>query len=110
MSNRPDDMNKISDNKKTTGRLSVALSAVIFGFTPILAQMSYAGGNNGINMAFLRALIPIPFLFLISKKVSMGQSLSKKLKIKGAVLGLLLFGFLAGVEISESFAGHYLSL
>ena len=48
-----------------SGVIFVFLSAVIFGFTPVLAAISYQGGNNGINMAFLRAFLPIPVLLLL---------------------------------------------
>ncbi|WRK52159.1 EamA family transporter [Coprobacillaceae bacterium CR2/5/TPMF4] len=43
------------------------LSAMIFGFTPILAKMTYSMGSNGITMAFYRHLFVIPILFIIIK-------------------------------------------
>ena len=52
-----------------SGVIFVFLSAVIFGFTPVLAAISYQGGNNGINMAFLRAFLPIPVLLLIPDRL-----------------------------------------
>ena len=51
--------------KYILGIVFVFLSAVIFGFTPVLANLSYSGGNNGVNMAFLRALLPLPVLFAL---------------------------------------------
>jgi drug/metabolite transporter (DMT)-like permease len=53
---------------KAAGYLCILASAVIFGFTPVLAAISYSGGNNGVNMAFLRALLPLPILFLLARR------------------------------------------
>lgn len=50
---------------KTKGYFLTILSAVIFGFTPILAKITYSMGSNGITMAFFRHLFVIPILFLI---------------------------------------------
>ena len=52
---------------KTKGYFLTILSAVIFGFTPILAKITYSMGSNGITMAFFRHLFVIPILFLIMK-------------------------------------------
>lgn len=57
------------------GIFFTAASAVIFGFTPILARISYDGGANGITMTFLRCFLALPVLFGI-------------LKIKGVPLAL----------------------
>jgi len=53
---------------KYKGLIGVMLSAVIFGFTPILARITYDYGSNGINMTFLRATLSLPVLFLLSRK------------------------------------------
>ena len=50
---------------KARGYFLTILSAVIFGFTPILAKITYSMGSNGITMAFFRHLFVIPILFLI---------------------------------------------
>ncbi len=74
---------------QTAGMLSVLLSAVIFGFTPVLAAISYQGGNNGVNMAFLRALLPIPVLAFLARKAPRPTGR----QVKGGLrLGLVLFG------------------
>lgn len=52
---------------KTRGYFLTILSAIIFGFTPILAKITYSLGSNGITMAFYRHLFVIPLLFLIIK-------------------------------------------
>lgn len=52
---------------KIKGILFTILSAVIFGFTPALASITYGLGNNSLSMTFYRNLFAIPFLFLILK-------------------------------------------
>ena len=54
-------------NKLYKGILFTAASAVIFGFTPVLARISYDGGANGITMSFLRCFLALPFLLGILK-------------------------------------------
>jgi len=77
--------------KKSTlfGQLCVFGSAVIFGFTPVLAAISYAGGNNGINMAFLRAVLPIPVLLFLGRRLAMPSVSQWK---SGLIAGCLSFG------------------
>lgn len=53
------------ESTKQSGMLGLAISAIIYGITPILARFSYDGGSNGIMVTLLRNLIPIPVLFLI---------------------------------------------
>jgi len=71
------------------GQLCIIGSAIIFGFTPVLAAISYRGGNNGINMAFLRALVPIPLLLFLGRKHAMP---TKKQWKSGLIAGCLSFG------------------
>lgn len=71
------------------GQLCVFGSAIIFGFTPILVSISYRGGNNGVNMAFLRALLPIPALLLLGCRMPWpGRGQWKR----GIAAGFLSFG------------------
>ena len=74
---------------KLFGQMCVFGSAIIFGFTPVLAAISYQGGNNGINMAFLRALIPIPILLFLCRNL---PKPSKKQWKSGLMAGCLSFG------------------
>ncbi|MDD3411260.1 MAG: DMT family transporter [Eubacteriales bacterium] len=78
--------------KNAGGILCVMASAVIFGFTPVLAALSYQGGNNGVTMAFLRALLPLPLLYLLARG-SLARTRPTAVQLRGgALLGLLLFG------------------
>ena len=50
------------------GIIFTIISAFVFGFTPILAKITYAGGNNAITLTFLRALFGLPFLYIGMRK------------------------------------------
>lgn len=67
----------------------IMASALVFGFTPILAAISYQGGNNGVNMAFLRALLPLPLIFFLSRGTAKPTRAQTRM---GVLLGLLSFG------------------
>ena len=50
------------------GIIYTIISAFVFGFTPILAKLTYDGGNNAITLTFLRALLGLPFLYAGMRK------------------------------------------
>lgn len=83
----------MSSHKKTpsaVGAAYVVLATVIFGITPAFAALSYRGGNNGMNMAFLRAVLPLPILLVLTwrdKRATRGQIL------RAVLVGLALYGF-----------------
>jgi len=77
---------------RALGIFYVFLSAVVFGFTPVLANLSYAGGNNGVNMAFLRSLLPLPLLFFLGRMTSPGYRATARQWKRGLMLGLFQFG------------------
>jgi drug/metabolite transporter (DMT)-like permease len=74
---------------KYKGLIAVMLSAVIFGFTPILARITYDYGSNGINMTFLRAVLSLPVLFLLSRKSGKMLRLDAGKIIDIALLGVV---------------------
>lgn len=90
---------------RALGIFYVFLSAVVFGFTPILANMSYAGGNNGVNMAFLRAVVPLPVLLALGRMTSPGFRAAARQRRTGALLGLLNFGCTLMLYSSYSYIG-----
>ncbi len=65
-------------NTYSKGILFTFLSAVIFGFTPILVRISYNGGANGITIAFLRAYLALPFLYALVRRHGDSLGLSPK--------------------------------
>ncbi len=50
---------------KAKGFIYIILSSLIFGATPILAKYTFIGGSNALMLTFFRAVIPLPFLYLI---------------------------------------------
>lgn len=79
-----------SRKDKLTGIWAAAVSALIFGLTPAIAKMAYAGGSNGVTMTFTRSLFALPVLYLITR--SKGISLRLSRKELPATLALCLFG------------------
>lgn len=65
-------------NTYTKGIIFTFLSAVIFGFTPILVRISYNGGANGVTVAFLRAYLALPFLYYLVRRRGISLRLSLK--------------------------------
>jgi drug/metabolite transporter (DMT)-like permease len=81
---------------KIKGILFTILSAVIFGFTPALASITYGLGNNSLSMTFYRNLFAIPFLFLILKY----KKISLKVE-KGELKNIFILS-LIGVSITTA--------
>lgn len=63
---------------KIKGILFTILSAIIFGFTPALANITYKLGNNSLSMNFFRNLLAIPILFFILKHKKISLRTEKK--------------------------------
>lgn len=58
---------------RVQGIILTVLSAVIFGFTPIIGRFTYEMGSNGVSLGFYRYLFSLPVLFMMAKyhRVSM---------------------------------------
>ena len=82
------------DLKRHMGALATILSAIIFGFTPILARLAFDGGGNGITITFLRSVLAIPVLYIVVKKNNIPLKLTRK-----EFGNVVLFGVL-GVTIT----------
>ena len=54
-------------NDKVKGLAATLLSAVYFGFVPLLMKTVYAGGGNSFTAAFLRFAFSIPLLLIFLK-------------------------------------------
>lgn len=50
---------------RTKGIIYTILSALIYGFTPILARMAFDGGANGITASFIRGIASLPLLWIV---------------------------------------------
>lgn len=77
------------ESTKQSGMLLTAISAIIYGITPIFARISYDGGSNGIMVTLLRNLIPIPVLFLIVRFNNVEFIVSKEDRRKLLYLAIL---------------------
>lgn len=77
-------------NKILTGYLFVILSAVIFGFMPLMAKYIYNGGVNPITLVFLRNAISVPVLALLV--VASRNTLKINVKAIPAVSVIAIFG------------------
>lgn len=64
------------------------VSALIYGFTPVLCSLTYAGGNTPYSLTFFRSLFVLPVLggLLIKNKISL--KLNKDEFIKMVIIGL----------------------
>jgi drug/metabolite transporter (DMT)-like permease len=94
-------------NKAAKGALYTVLSAVVFGFTPSLAKLSYAGGGNGITISFLRSVLCLPLLIIIMKARGIPCATTGRQFKKIAVIGV--FGYVSYVLtlfISYSYIGQ----
>ena len=60
------------------GIIYTIISAFVFGFTPILAKLTYDGGNNAITLTFLRALLGLPFLYAGMRKNQTPMKITKR--------------------------------
>lgn len=102
----------MSDRVK--GIICAISSAVIFGFTPILARMAFDGGANGITATFLRGSVSIPFLFLVLKykKIPLSPGKEWKMLLIAGVLGmgmttLLLYSSYSYISVGMATTIHF---
>ncbi|MDU5111375.1 MAG: DMT family transporter [Clostridium sp.] len=89
------------DNMKIKGVLFTILSAVIFGFTPALANITYDLGNNALSMTFFRSLFAIPFLFLILKVKKIPLNIEKREASNIFILSLIGVALTIGLLYSS---------
>ncbi len=101
-------------NKK--GVFLVVLSALIYGFTPILCSITYKLGNNAMSLTFFRSFfcLPILFVFMVTKKIEFKLSLFELKNIfivgvSGAVLTtFLLYSSYNYVDVGTATTLHFL--
>lgn len=88
---------------KTKGVIYIVLSAVMFGFMPVFANMSYAFGNNPYNMVLFRNLMVLPFLGFMIYKGRLSMKLIKYEK-RGVMLVSVLGSALTSILLYQSYA------
>lgn len=73
-------------SEKANGIFFTAASALLFGFTPVLASFTYGMGSNASTLTFYRNLLVVPVLAVWMLAKNIPFSISKK--EFGAVLGV----------------------
>ena len=70
------------------GKICLLISAFIYGLAPILAKNAYSGGTRAVTLAFLRAFMAVPLLFILMKVNHKPLRLTKSELKKVSVLGI----------------------
>ncbi len=82
-------MKFINNTNFAKGVTYTVISAIVFGFTPILAKITYNGGSNEVTLTFLRSLFSIPFLYIGIIKCKESLRITKIELLHLAVLSVL---------------------
>lgn len=75
---------------RITGIAAAILSALLYGISPAVAKLAYAGVSNGIMMTFTRSLFGLPVLFLLARRRGVNLKLDRRGRM--AVIPVGLFG------------------
>lgn len=73
---------------KNKAILLTILSALIYGFTPVLCSLTYVYGNNPYSLTFFRSLLILPVLGVLLIKNKISLRLTKEELIKMVFIGL----------------------
>lgn len=101
---------------KNKGIIFTMIATIIFGITPIIGKLTYAMGNNGIQLAFLRHLFVLPLflIILIYKKISFKVSKKQLIDIlKVGLIGnaltvILLYSSYSYISVGSATVLHFL--
>ena len=88
---------------KIKGIIYTIISAIIFGFTPALASITYGFGNNSLSMTFFRNLFVIPVLLSIIKYKKIPLKVEKE-ELKNIFITSLLGVALTTVLLYSSYS------
>ncbi|WP_300384191.1 DMT family transporter [Clostridium sp.] len=88
---------------KVKGIIYTIISALIFGFTPALASITYGFGNNALSMTFYRNLFVIPVLLLIVRYKKIPLKLKKE-ELKNIFITSLLGVAITTVLLYSSYS------
>ncbi len=76
---------------KRIGMLCALFSALIYGIAPVFGKMTFAWGNNSVNLTFWRASLSLPILLVLALrkgKLSFSWQAIKDLLVAGGLQGL----------------------
>ncbi len=88
------------NRERITGIAAAILSALLYGISPAVAKLAYAGGSNGIMMTFTRSLFGLPVLFLLARHKGVSLKLDRRESL--AVIPVGLFGVFATTALLYS--------
>ena len=74
--------------KRNKGKFCILGSAFIYGLAPLLSKVSYAGGANGITLAFLRSAMTVPLLFILMRVERISIYVTKQEMLRIFLLGI----------------------
>lgn len=89
-------------NRKSIGVICAVGAAVIYGFTPVLAKLTYAEGSNTITLTFFRSFFSFPILFFMLKSRGVSVRVTRK-----EFLTLIVLGFLGAFATGVMLYGSY---
>lgn len=101
---------------RTKGIFLTVLSAIIYGFTPVLCSITYSYGNNPITLTFFRGFIILPILtgLMLKDKISFKCSLDDLIKIffvalfGSVITTLLLYSSYQYLDVGTSTTLHFM--
>ena len=101
---------------RTKGIIYVLISALIYGFTPVLCSMTYDMGNTPLTITFFRSFFVLPVLAILMKKDHISMKITKielgkvfVIALFGAVLTtLLLYSSYQYISVGTATTLHFL--
>ena len=101
---------------RTKGIIYVLISALIYGFTPVLCSMTYDMGNTPLTLTFFRSFFVLPVLAILMKKDHISMKITKielgkvfVIALFGAVLTtLLLYSSYQYIAVGTATTLHFL--
>lgn len=102
-------------NIRQKGIIYTVIATIIFGITPAIGKLTYAMGNNGIQLAFLRHLFVLPLFFIIVKRQELSFHLTKqqakdviKVGLGNALTIVMLYCSYSYIGIGSATVLHFL--
>ncbi|MCI5774769.1 MAG: DMT family transporter [Erysipelotrichaceae bacterium] len=101
---------------RVKGIIYVLISALIYGFTPVLCSMTYKLGNTSLTLTFFRSFFVLPILIILMKKEHVSFYITRNDFIKifivalfGAVFTtLLLYSSYQYIAVGTATTLHFL--
>jgi drug/metabolite transporter (DMT)-like permease len=92
-----------SSKDTLVGVIAATIASLVFGVTPALIKIAYAGGSNGLTMTFTRGLFALPVLMVIAKVRRFSFRIPRK-SIPTTIAVVLFGSFLTTLALYSSYA------